>query len=114
METENNAVIVKSNRPKLINALSNFLSTVDEENNKSNVKYINKQTYDKLGKYHKNMLHMFGMMLDQVKQGDIIDYHNFASIFQKLFENKTDTEKQYLFGLFFPKTIKHATFLNPL
>lgn len=37
----------------------------------------------------------------------------FEQVFEKLFENKADVEKQYLWGLFFPDMIKHATFLNP-
>tara|TARA_B110000046_G_scaffold111608_1_gene118818 strand:+ start:10340 stop:10606 length:267 start_codon:yes stop_codon:yes gene_type:complete len=56
---------------------------------------------------------MFGRMMDLVKEGEIIDYHTFSEILEELFLNKTDNEKKYLFGLFFPKTIKHATFLNP-
>ena len=52
-------------------------------------------------------------MLDLVKEGQIIDYTEFSRILSKMFETKNDNEKQYLYGLFFPKTIKHATFLNP-
>ncbi len=97
---------------KLSKAVSSLL--YDLKNNETNITYINKNTYNNLGKYQKNMLYMFGRMLDLVKEGQIINYHEFVKIFEKLISMKNDTEKQYLFGLFFPKTIKNATFLNPL
>lgn len=99
-------------KSKLKESLSTLLDDLLNSKN-NNVRYINKTSFNNLGKFHKNMIYMFGRMLDLVQNGQIINYHEFVQVFEKLLSQKSDVEKQYIYGLFFPKTIKHATFLNP-
>ena len=110
---ELNDKIINPQKPSKLNEsislmLNNLLNSKDV-----NVKFINQSSYNHLGKFHKNMIYMFGRMLDLVQNGQIINYHEFVQVFEKLLSQKSDVEKQYIYGLFFPKTIKHATFLNP-
>lgn len=100
---------VKSGINEILNQKLNNIKNTRE----NNIAYLNRQNFEKMGKYHKNVLYMFGRMMDLVKEGQIINYHEFVSIFENMMRNKNDVEKQYIWGLFFPSTIKHASFLNP-
>jgi len=80
-------------KSKLRNAISESLAEINRE---SNVRYINPESYEKLGSYHKNLLYNFGQMFGLVSKNQDIDYTEFTQVMQKLFELKTDTEKQYL------------------
>lgn len=76
--------------------LKTIQSVIAEINNQTNVRYINQDSYDKLGRFHKQLISNFGKMLNLVNRNQEIDYDDFVQVFEKLFENKTDIEKQYL------------------
>lgn len=78
---------------KLLNAIESALKEINTDNN---VRYINPKNYDKLGKFHKQLISNFGMMLNLVDKNQEVDYSDFVQVFEKLFEKKTDIEKQYL------------------
>jgi hypothetical protein len=101
-------------RKSKFNLMLNNVIQEMQANEKSNALYINPENYDKMGAFHKNMIYLFGRMMDLVKDDQTINYHEFVAVMEKLIGHKPDIEKQYITGLFFPKTIVHATFLNPL
>lgn len=62
---------------KLLNTISNALKDINTE---TNVKYLNPENYDKLGKFHKQLISNFGRMLDLVNDNQEVDYADFVQV----------------------------------
>lgn len=92
--------------------IENYLSEMKVKNEKSMVKYISREDYDKLGSFERKLIQSFGNMLELMTPDGQLDYDMFLKIFINLFDTKTDLERQYIRGLFFPEKIRSATFLN--
>jgi hypothetical protein len=75
--------------------------------------YITDYDFPLLSKFEKGTLKVLGEMMGLIKEGGELDYGDVVNIFNKLTENKTDYERSYLLGLFFPEKVRGSHVIYP-
>lgn len=92
---------------------SSMQSTSKAERNKISIR---EEDLKKLSRFELNTIKHIGAMFGIfARNGDDINYADLIDIVNKLTKHKTDPEKVYLLGLFFPEKLKNKNIhhINP-
>lgn len=70
--------------------------------------------YDSLGKWEKNYIQEIAKLLNVLKTSEFLDLNSFKKTLDLIQVNRMESEKQYLYGLFFPEKINKLYYFTPL